>query len=195
MARPREFDKDAALAVAQNMFWAQGYEGTSISDLVTALGLAPARIYAAFGSKEELFRQSVALYSANEGGFVARALAQEPTVLQAMTRMLHEAVETYTKPGKPKGCLVVSAAVSSAPQNDAVRMFLAESRRAQEALIAQRLQRAVDESELPDGTDVDALVMAISTLLVGISIKARDGTPRDRLHAMSAFALTAMFAV
>lgn len=193
MARPREFDRDVALATAQEAFWAQGYEGTSISDLVSALGLAPARIYAAFGSKEELFREAVALYEANEGSFVATALAQESTARQAVTRMLSDAIEIYTRPGKPKGCLVVSAAVSSAPQNDAVREFLSQRRCAQEALIADRLKRARNDGDLSPATDADALATTISTLLVGISMKARDGASRERLQKMSTFAVAAMF--
>ena len=54
--RPREFDRELALLKARNLFWRQGYEGTSMSDLVAELGIASARIYKAFGSKEQLFR-------------------------------------------------------------------------------------------------------------------------------------------
>ncbi|KAG1434564.1 hypothetical protein G6F55_014515 [Rhizopus delemar] len=58
------------------LFWQHGYEGTSMSALVEALGIASARIYAAFGSKEQLFREAVALYEEGEGGFAPRALEQ-----------------------------------------------------------------------------------------------------------------------
>ena len=60
--RPREFDRDEALAKARDAFWKRGYEGVSMSDLVAILDLASSRIYAAFGSKEDLFREAVALY-------------------------------------------------------------------------------------------------------------------------------------
>ncbi|MCG6395766.1 TetR/AcrR family transcriptional regulator, partial [Vibrio alginolyticus] len=62
--RPREFDREVALRKAEQVFWQRGYEGTSMSDLVAALGIASARIYAAFGSKENLFREAIALYLA-----------------------------------------------------------------------------------------------------------------------------------
>jgi AcrR family transcriptional regulator len=88
--RPREFDREQALRKARDAFWDRGYEGTSMADLVSALGLASARIYAAFGSKEELFRETVALYEAEEGGFADRALDQEPTAWRAIERMLAE---------------------------------------------------------------------------------------------------------
>jgi AcrR family transcriptional regulator len=193
MARPREFDRDEALAKARDVFWATGYEGTSIADLVTVLGLAPARLYAAFGSKEDLFREAVALYEAKEGGFVARALAEEPSARNAVSRMLDDAIELYTRPGRPRGCLVVSAATSSALENDAVREFLAQRRRAQETLIVERVRRAVSDGELPRGTDPEALGSAISALLIGVSMQARDGASKQKLRAICTYSISAFF--
>lgn len=193
MARPRQFDRDEVLAKARDAFWATGYEGTSISDLVTILGLAPARLYAAFGSKEDLFRETVTLYEANEGGFVARALVEEPTARAAITRMLDDAVKIYTRPGRPRGCLVVSAATSAALENQAVREFLAGRRRAQEASIVERLRRAVSDGELPEETNPEVLGSAVAALLIGISMQAREGASRDRLKDMCAFSAAALF--
>src|SRR5882757_3015979 len=102
--RPREFDRETALLKARDAFWARGYEGTSMADLVATLGLASARIYAAFGSQEALFREAIALYEANGGGLVARSLAEEPRAQQAFARSMGAAVETYTRCGRPRGC-------------------------------------------------------------------------------------------
>lgn len=154
MARPREFDRDEALAKARDAFWTRGYEGTSMADLVSELGIASARIYAAFGSKEDLFREAIGLYEVKEGGFVDRALAQEPTARLAVARMLREAVETYTRPGKPWGCMVVTAATNCAAENSRVQEWLAERRRQQTAAIAGRLARAVRDGELVEDADV-----------------------------------------
>lgn len=193
MARPREFDRDKALAKARDVFWARGYEGTSIADLVGLLELAPARLYAAFGSKQELFREVVDLYEATEGGFVARALADAPTAREAVERFLGEAIDIYTRRGRPLGCLVASAAISSATENDGVRKFLAERRLVQNAAIIARLRRAVAQRELPPGTSVEALGDAISALLYGLSTMARDGVARERLRAMCALAAAELF--
>ncbi|MEW6641226.1 MAG: helix-turn-helix domain-containing protein [Pseudomonadota bacterium] len=189
MARPREFDRDEALARARDAFWSRGYEGTSMADLVSALGLASARIYAAFGSKEELFREAVALYEANEGGIVARALKEEPTARQAMARILHEAAEIYTRPGRPRGCMVVTAATNCAAENDRMRDWLADLRRRQTAAIIGRLKQAVLDGELKAGTDALALGDYFSAVLHGFSVHARDGVPRKRLHALGDVAL------
>lgn len=192
MGRPREFDREQALLKARDLFWARGYEGASMADLVSALGLASARIYAAFGSKEELFREAVALYEAKEGGFAARALDEEPTARRAIERMLREAVAIYAPPRNPRGCMVVSAATNCASENDAVMRWLASHRRARTKSITDRLRRAAREGELEAGADVAALGDYFATFLHGLSVQARDGVPRKRLLAMIPVALRAL---
>lgn len=189
MARPREFDRAEALTKARDAFWTWGYEGTSMADLVSCLGIASARIYAAFGSKEALFREAIALYEANEGGFVARSLAGEPTVRQAIARILNEAIETYTRLGKPQGCMVVTAATNCTIENEALRDWLAERRREQTASIIGRLQRAVRHGELAPGTDAQALGDYLTAVMHGLSVQARDGIPKTRLTALADIAM------
>ena len=189
MARPREFDRGEALAKARDVFWSRGYEGTSMADLVCELGLASARIYAAFGSKEDLFREAVALYEAQEGGFVERALAQEPTALAAAERIFREAVDTYTRPGKPWGCMVVTAATNCATENAKIGDWLAERRRAQTDAITGRLDRAIREGELRPEADARALGDTFATVMHGLSLKARDGVSRERLQDVTRLAM------
>ncbi|WP_373764645.1 TetR/AcrR family transcriptional regulator [Delftia acidovorans] len=181
--RPREFDRDQALERAMLAFWRRGYEGTSMADLVQALGIASARIYAAFGSKQDLFREAVQRYEAGDGGFADRAMAQEPRVRDALARVLRDAVATYTDDAHPLGCMVVTAATNCAEENEAVDAWLAEHRRQRTQSLIDRLQRALDEGELRAGTDVQALGDFYATQLHGISVQARDGVPRQRLLA------------
>lgn len=164
-------------------FWRRGYEGTSMADLVQALGIASARIYAAFGSKQDLFREAVQRYEAGDGGFADRAMAQEPRVRDALARVLRDAVATYTDNAHPLGCMVVTAATNCAEENEAVAAWLAEHRRQRTQSLIDRLQRALDEGELRAGTDVQALGDFYATQLHGISVQARDGVPRQRLLA------------
>ncbi|MBD9581219.1 TetR/AcrR family transcriptional regulator [Delftia sp. DLF01] len=181
--RPREFDRDQALERAMLAFWRRGYEGTSMADLVQALGIASARIYAAFGSKQDLFREAVQRYEAGDGGFADRAMAQEPRVRDALARVLRDAVATYTDDAHPLGCMVVTAATNCAEENEAVAAWLAEHRRQRTQSLIDRLQRALDEGELRAGTDVQALGDFYATQLHGISVQARDDVPRQRLLA------------
>jgi AcrR family transcriptional regulator len=182
--RPREFDRDIALASARDLFWARGFEGVSMADLVKALGLASARLYAAFGSKEDLFRETIKLYESQEGGFADRALTEEPILARAIERLFHEAIELYTRKHGPRGCMVVSSAINCSVENNHVREWLAEHRRARTATIVKRLKKAIRDGELEIGADAQALGDLCATVLHGIAVQARDGIPRDRLLNM-----------
>jgi AcrR family transcriptional regulator len=187
--RPREFDRDEALSRIQAAFWARGYEGTSMADLVQVTGLASARLYAAFGAKEAMFRAAVERYELLDGGFADRALAEEPTARQALERMLRDAVAVYTSP-EPRGCMVVSAATNCSPDNDAVHDWLEQHRKRRTASITARLRSAVAAGELRPGTNVQAVGDAFAAVLNGLSVQARDGVPRRRLLALIGPAMT-----
>jgi len=190
--RPREFDRDQALRNARDVFWRRGFEATSMSDLVEALGIASARIYAAFGSKEALFREAIALYEAADGAFADAALAGQSSARDAIERMLRDAVELYTLPGRPHGCMVVSSATNCSPDNDGIREWLAGHRRNRTQSIIERLEQAVRSGELPARTDVTSLGDCYATLLHGLSVQARDGIAKARLLAMIPMALAAL---
>lgn len=186
--RPREFDRDEMLRKAKVLFWQRGYEGTSLSDLVAALGIASARIYAAFGSKENLFREAIALYLAEEGAFADKAML-EPDTRLAMERLLTQAVETYTRRNQPHGCMVVLSLTNYASDNEKIMSWLTGYREARTASIIKRLNQGVESGDLPASTDVQALGDYFATLLHGVSIQARDGVSRKRLLAMVQIAM------
>src|SRR6266566_10166481 len=86
--RPRHFDVDEALDRAMRLFWRKGYQATSVSDLTTAMGIKRASLYAAFGSKEALFRKALERYGAGPSIFARKAL-QEPTARDVVAGVLY----------------------------------------------------------------------------------------------------------
>jgi AcrR family transcriptional regulator len=187
--RPRSFDRDVALRQAVALFWEQGYEGTSIADLTEAMGIAAPSLYAAFGSKEALFREAVAFYC--EDSPTELALAREPTAREAVAAMLYDNADDYVDPATPRGCMLVLGAPVGTPAHSGVRERLAEARHASVDRLRERLDRGIAEGELADGTDTAMLADFYSTVLDGMSIKARDGATRAELHAIAAAALAA----
>ncbi|CAI1728909.1 TetR/AcrR family transcriptional regulator [Serratia quinivorans] len=190
--RPREFDREQALLKARDLFWRQGYEGTSMSDLVAELGIASARIYKAFGSKELLFREAIASYENHEGGFADRAFSEESSVRVAIKRLLDDAVALYSRTDLPQGCMVVSSAASVSDENSGIKDWLAEHRLQRTQGMIDRLQTAVATRELPPETDADALGDYFAAFLHGLSVQARDGVSRARLEAAVKIALSAL---
>src|SRR6185437_10179676 len=113
-----------------------------------AMGIASASLYAAFGSKEQLFRRTMALYGATSGEPPRRALREAPTARAAIHAMLRATADEITRPDAPHYCMLVLAAPTGAVENHPVREFLAGLRRDVLATIEDRLARGVTDGDL-----------------------------------------------
>src|SRR6266851_36658 len=147
--RPRAFDVDRALDRALHLFWRKGYEGTSLSDLTTAMGINRPSLYAAFGNKEALFRKALDRYADGPAAYVYEAL-DEPTARAVAARLLHGAVDLLTDPRTPPGCLLVQGALACGDAAESIRRELVARRAAGEAALRQRFERALADGDLPD---------------------------------------------
>ena len=179
--RPPGFARDAVLAKAMLVFWDRGYDGTSIADLTGAMGINPPSLYSAFGSKEALFREAVALYERTENPEAERALTDESTAFEAIAAMLRSHATAYVNPSRPSGCMVVLGATVGVPANAAVRAHLRELRlRAQDA-IQHRIECGIADGDVPPQADSALLAMYYTTVLEGLSMQARDGMGEAQL--------------
>jgi AcrR family transcriptional regulator len=190
--RPRGFDPEVALRRALDLFWERGYEGTSMSDLARAMGIASASIYAAFGSKEQLFRRTMALYGATSGQPPRQALREEPTARAAIHSMLRATADEITRSDAPHYCMLILAAPTGAVENHPVREFLADLRRDMYATIRERLVRGVAEGDLAASeSGLDGIARYYTTVVQGLSIQARDGASREDLEVVITCAMAA----
>ncbi|MBF6329714.1 TetR/AcrR family transcriptional regulator [Nocardia transvalensis] len=180
--RPRAFDRALALRRAMEVFWEHGYEGASMSDLTAAMGINSPSLYAAFGSKENLFREAVDLYRTTDGSYTARALREEPTARASIEAMLRDNATAYVDGTTPRGCMVVLAGSTYTTRNATIRDFLAEKRRHTTEDIRSRLDRGITDGDLPADTDTTELATFYATILFGLSIQARDGATLPQLN-------------
>ena len=183
--RPRGFDCDAALAVAMETFWRLGYEGASIADLTAAMGITPQSLYAAFGSKAELYRKALALYRATAGSSVAQALAEAPTVTAAFERILLERARLFAHPGHPPGCMISAAVLTCASENAPVADHLKELRLGALASFRSVLERGKQSGEFRVDLDVDGLARFLCAMIQGMAVQARDGASEADLVGLA----------
>ncbi|GHJ54275.1 TetR family transcriptional regulator [Nonomuraea sp. TT08I-71] len=190
--RPRTFDPDVVLRQALDLFWRRGYEGTSLSDLAQAMGIASASIYACFGSKADLFRQVMQLYGATAGAPPRHALNERPSARAAIHAMLRATADQISRPDAPHYCMLILAAPTGAVENHEVREFLADIRRSQFTAIKDRLVRGVADGDLTaSDADIDAIARYYATVVQGLSVQARDGATRAELETVITCAMAA----
>ena len=188
--RPRSFDVDQALDRALQVFWRKGYEGASLSDLTSAMGINRPSLYAAFGDKETLFRKALDRYAEGPASYVREALDQ-PTARAVAEKLLRASADLLSNPRNPPGCLNVQGALACGSDAEGVRRDLASRRAAGEALIRQRLQRAKAEGDLPSQASPADLARYLATIMHGMSVQAAGGATRAELRRIVETALRA----
>ena len=187
--RPLSFDRALALEKAMHVFWEHGYEAASVANLTLAMGITPPSLYAAFGDKEHLFLEALEAYGKGPGGFGARALAEEPTARRAVKRLLEEGAAELTRDCQPHGCMVVMAATNCSIAAEHIQSALAKRRALGVQAMQDRIQRGIDEGELPSGTDAGALASFYAMVYQGMSMQAKDGASRESLLASVSMAM------
>lgn len=181
--RPRNFSREQALERALELFWARGYEGATLLDLQKAMGgITAPSFYAAFGSKEALFREVVELYGATQAAPMVTALTQGATARASVEGLLRAALTAFLQRNCPRGCLLVLSAVNCMPENDGVQKHMRQQRALRHELIRQRLMRGVTEGDVPDGTDLAAVATFYTTIVDGVALQARDGVSQKALR-------------
>jgi AcrR family transcriptional regulator len=173
--RPREFDRGQALEKTMRLFWSRGYDAISMADLRAELGITQASLYAAFGSKEQLFREAVELYRRTAGFSTTGALAKGVNAREAIHAMLQAAVDAFSAPNAPGGCLLILGATNCAVENKAVQDHLLFIRRQISLAILDRLKQGQHDGDVPRTAPVAALAAYYSTVLHGLALQSRDG--------------------
>ena len=179
--RPRRFEEAEALAGATRVFWAKGYDGATVDDLVVGMGVGRPSLYAIFGDKASLFMRCLEDYGGRSGALVARALLDPPGVREAIREFLRFSVVSATREGSPPGCLL--ACVAPLVDDERVRAFLVLGVERMTEMVERRLRAGIDAGELPP--DFPAALRARHTLELsgGLVMRARIGLPREDLLA------------
>jgi AcrR family transcriptional regulator len=178
--RPPAFNHDEALEKAMQVFWQHGYEGASMAELTAAMGMNKPSIYAAFGNKEELFRQALKKYTSGPVAYIGEAM-QQPTARQAVEMLLTKSAELLCGCESPRGCMIVQGALTVGQGAELIKRELAAQRQGFEGMLKKRLDQAKKDSELPKDADTAKLAKYIAIVHQGMSVQASSGAKKKEL--------------
>ncbi|MDA5282185.1 TetR/AcrR family transcriptional regulator [Streptomyces sp. Isolate_45] len=191
MARTKEFDPDAALQSALELFWRRGYEATSMADLVEHLGIGRASIYATFGNKRELYLKSLDRYNENRDSDLLGELSQPGPALPSVRTVVRRfATEANSDDRRLKGCFVTNTAAELGAHDAAAARRVEASWDHVETLLRSALVRAQAQGELPSDRDPRALARMLLVLMQGLRVVGKASQDPGRVRDAAEQALT-----
>lgn len=182
------FDNEVILDKALKVFWEKGYEGASMAELTSTLGVNKPSLYAAFGNKEELFRKALSRYVSGPASFV-KMVMKEPTARKVAEKFLLSSAEFLSSEAHPKGCMIVQGALSCGEDAQIIKEQLIEYRKHYEGLLTERFKIAQQEGDLSHDLNPVDLAKYLATLHQGMSVQAVNGATQEDLTAMVKVAL------
>jgi len=189
MSRVKEFDVGEACDSALTLFRRQGYEATSVSDLVAHLGVAKASLYATFGTKHDLYVAALKRYAERTDARVMAQLSEPGSGVAAVRRLFASYTTEILADDTRMGCFVVNAAIELLPHDPEVARVVERSWDTLEVALTMALERAKAQDELPAGSDPATLARFLLTVLQGLRVLDKGTDAASRVNAAVSQAL------
>jgi TetR/AcrR family transcriptional repressor of nem operon len=148
MPRTEEFNREMTLQKAMNVFWEKGYNGTSMQDLVDVTGLNRSSIYNSFGSKMELYQQTLKAYQKENGGVLQKALVKATNPLEAIRFIFEGYLPEILGDSKEKGCFSMNCKAEMGNQNEDIRKWLLATQDQMLALFEDLVKDGQEQREI-----------------------------------------------
>lgn len=192
MPRRAEFDREEILDRAMRLFWRQGYEATSVGDLVRAMRINRASMYAAFGDKRGLFLAAIDRYLARVNADRLTALVQAPSVRAGLAAYFDGLVKFSLGEGKRLGCLLTNTAVELSGRDRAVAAKIDGVFGHVEETFYGVIRRGQEAGEIAADKDARALARFLLTTVQGLRVLARGRAEARVLNDAARIALEAL---
>jgi len=188
MVGQKQHDTNQFIDKAMRTFWAHGYEGTSINDLVKATGVNRGSIYANFDGKRGIFLAALDRYEKFYSARFLAAISEMPDPKEAIIAAFEAAAKSDDKSDQPAGCLIVNTAVECAPHDPAISVITRESLGNVEVFFKKQLSAAMQSNCFVGQIDPGELAKSLLASFMGLRVLTRSGAPqttRDSIVAQT----------
>ncbi|MBU3176146.1 TetR/AcrR family transcriptional regulator [Clostridium estertheticum] len=187
MGRSKEFDENVVLQKAMELFWEQGYEKTSLSDLVERMGVHRRSLYDTFGDKHTLFLKAIDCYEKLIKDKLQAGISHAETTKQAIQFIFDYMIEGYGN--KPWGCLIVNSATEMALRDEEVGKRAEAAFIQTEQFLADLIRKGQQTGEFSCDYDAEALSEILQNTLLGIRVLARTSADKEKMYRIAHFFL------
>lgn len=190
MARPREFDEEEVIDKAVEVFWAKGYEATSMQDLIDAMGIQRGSLYGTFGGKQNLFLKSLKRYSVTVVSKLLEILDSKPSAVESIELFFSQLVEHLLTAGELRSCLVTNSAIERGLRDEETRQLVLKLLNALEDGFYKTLLRAKDNGELSTELDLKVLANYLTSSMQGLLVMGKVCSERSVLEGINQVTLS-----
>ena len=192
MPRHKTFDIDTALDSAMKLFWANGYQATSMQDLLEEMGINRGSFYDTYGDKRTLFVAALRRYDQHYRRKRLDSLAQADSPLAAIATLFNGWVRSILADPGRRGCFLTNTALELAAHDAEIGALVADSQKDTEAFLANLLRQAKSKGEIGDHINVKHSAQSLLAALVGLLVLARSRPERALLRSIAKTALDAL---
>ena len=184
--RPRAYDPDLALTRAMDVFWKDGFAGTSLDELSAATGMNRPSLYGAFGDKRELYIKAYQHYRDRSRAGTVELVNQGLPLHQLLQRLFELAFDIFFSGEQgPRGCFTVLTAASDAVFDPEIRGMVQSAVREMDRAFANVFKTAQAKGELTGNADPEALARLLTATIHTVAVRARARVPREDLEALA----------
>jgi len=189
MPRPREFDIDTALDSAMQVFWAKGYESTSLDDLCEATGVGRSSLYSAFSDKRDLYLRALDHYENGSVERIVAALAKPVPIRTALAGFLERMIDDIVAGPGRRGCFIGNCAAELGRRDRTTAARVRRSIERIESVFREALTGAKSRGELPAKSDTAALARFLTAGIQGMRLVGKANPDRATLRDIAAVML------
>lgn len=180
----KSFDTDEALSRATDLFWAKGYDASSLSDLIKTMGINKGSLYNAYGNKNELFIKALVRYcEINQQSFLAEVKAIEDPV-KSLTVFFDTVLKQAKDDKQNKGCFLCNTALELPYHGNEIKNIVQDSITEIEVFFKEQIERGIERGTIPQETAPAPVAKSLIALLVGLRVLSRGTYDKKALEAI-----------
>jgi TetR/AcrR family transcriptional repressor of nem operon len=191
MARPREFDRDAAVERAMSVFWRKGYAATSTDDLLRAMNIGRQSMYDTFGDKHRLYLEALERYHRESVAEIIGRLRSTASPLAGSEAFVIGIIAS-DKSARERGCMGVGSICEFGNTDTDLVTLRARSGGAQHRALIERLRHAQAANEIGANVDIERAARFVETMMFGLQVSAKAGASLQSLRDTAAFAIASL---
>lgn len=192
MARPKAFDEDITLGKAIDLFWCQGYEATSMQQLVDGLGINRASLYDTYGDKYTLYVKALERYRQSSLTSLCTLLDQPRSARALLTDLLDNVLREILDDPDHKGCFMVNSAIELAPHNPDIAKIVSANQRLFEDRLQAVIARGQADNDISHRHPAADLARFVFNTINGLKVVGRSNPDEAALRSVVAVAMATL---